>query len=355
MKKYLLPEKGKFYKANLHGHTTFSDGKKTPAEVKKLYMERGYSVIAYTDHDALWSHYDELREEGFLPLVGYEMSMSDGRDPFQYQVTLHANFISPDPHKTDMPFMCKGGIDWLQGKGWITKEQAETLNCDGFYCEVPELYAANVNEAVRIANEKGFLTALNHPTWSLYDKAEYLSYEGFWGVEVYNHGCFNITGDTSDERVFEEMLRSGKNIFPLCTDDSHFGRPIDDPNSDAFGGWVMVKAEKLEYKEVFEALKRGDFYSSTGPEIKELYYEDGKIHIECSEARDIIMNCLSRNGERIGARPGESLTSADFNINAETQGYVRFKVIDHSGRIAYTRAFYVSDLIEDARPRKALF
>ena len=34
MKKYLLPQNGQFYKANLHCHTNFSDGKRTPAEVK---------------------------------------------------------------------------------------------------------------------------------------------------------------------------------------------------------------------------------------------------------------------------------------------------------------------------------
>ena len=30
MKKFLLPENGNFYKANLHCHTTISDGRLTP-------------------------------------------------------------------------------------------------------------------------------------------------------------------------------------------------------------------------------------------------------------------------------------------------------------------------------------
>ena len=36
MKKYLLPENGNFYKANLHCHSTFSDGKWTPEELNGL-------------------------------------------------------------------------------------------------------------------------------------------------------------------------------------------------------------------------------------------------------------------------------------------------------------------------------
>ncbi len=33
MKKYLLPEGGSFYKANLHCHSTYSDGEYSPAEI----------------------------------------------------------------------------------------------------------------------------------------------------------------------------------------------------------------------------------------------------------------------------------------------------------------------------------
>ncbi len=35
MKKYLLPQAGQFFKANLHCHTTISDGKMTPEEIKE--------------------------------------------------------------------------------------------------------------------------------------------------------------------------------------------------------------------------------------------------------------------------------------------------------------------------------
>ena len=40
MKRWLLPEGLPFFKANLHSHSTVSDGKFTPAELKKAYMEK---------------------------------------------------------------------------------------------------------------------------------------------------------------------------------------------------------------------------------------------------------------------------------------------------------------------------
>lgn len=49
MKRYPLPESGAFYKSNLHCHTTVSDGKFTPEEVKQLYKDKGYAIADYTN------------------------------------------------------------------------------------------------------------------------------------------------------------------------------------------------------------------------------------------------------------------------------------------------------------------
>jgi hypothetical protein len=43
-------ERVKRYKANLHTHSTKSDGLETPEKVISLYKERGYSILAITDH-----------------------------------------------------------------------------------------------------------------------------------------------------------------------------------------------------------------------------------------------------------------------------------------------------------------
>ncbi len=355
MKKYLLPEKGKFYKANLHSHTNLSDGALSPEEVKEAYKSRGYSINAFTDHEILWNHYKTLRDEDFLPIAATEVAVADLRLPFVISSTVHLSLFARDPMEEGTPFRCQRNLDWLLSEKYITQEMVDSRQWNGIIDDQGEQYAANINEIIRVSREKGYIVSLNHPTWSLLNKGEYLYYEGVWGVEVYNHGCFSLTGDTNDERVFEDMLRNGKNVLPICSDDSHFrGKSvIGSPNCDGFGGWIQVKADALEYDKIFAALENGDFYASTGPEIYELYYEDGKIHIECSEAREIIMNCLSRCGVRY-AENDKLVTSADFKLDPD-QGYARFKVIDKNGRVAYTRAFYVDELMENANKRRALF
>ena len=51
--KIIIDQSKKQYKANLHCHTTLSDGNWTPEQVKEEYKKRGYSVIAITDNEHL--------------------------------------------------------------------------------------------------------------------------------------------------------------------------------------------------------------------------------------------------------------------------------------------------------------
>ena len=97
MKTFLLPESGSFYKANLHCHTTLSDGRKTPEEIKELYRSHGYSVVAFTDHNILIAH-PELADEHFLPLNGFEAELNESKDcGMQARKTCHLCFVSLDP------------------------------------------------------------------------------------------------------------------------------------------------------------------------------------------------------------------------------------------------------------------
>ncbi|MBR5868897.1 MAG: hypothetical protein IKZ21_05575, partial [Clostridia bacterium] len=104
MKTYLLPENGNFYKANLHMHTAISDGKMTPEEVKEEYKKRGYSVVAFTDHEVIVPHTD-LTDENFVAITAYEIA-TNGEMPsggFPFAQTYHVNLYAKDPQKDLSP------------------------------------------------------------------------------------------------------------------------------------------------------------------------------------------------------------------------------------------------------------
>ncbi len=352
MRKYLLPEKGTYYKANLHSHSKLSDGHFTVEQMKEEYKKRGYSILATSDHDSLRNNY-HLSEKDFLILTSYEISIRSDDDggPHAFRKVVDLNFISKDPHSTLHIGYHPDTVTWLVERGAMTQEEMDNIQYTGDLRD-QHYYIANVNKIIRSANENGYLVSLNHPSWSCVPHGDYASFEGAWAVEIYNHGCYSLAGLPDAESVYDEILRSGKKIHAVATDDNHDHISLNPRIGDAFGGFTMIKADSLDYDSVISALEQGNFYASTGPEIHELYYEDGKVHIECSPCDDICMVTLGRRGKRVASEDGSLITSADFAIDKELFGYVRFRITDAKGKKAWTNTYYVDELDPSATPKR---
>jgi len=69
--------------ANLHTHSTHSDGPYTPAEIVRVAKEEGYKAVAVTDHDSA-TGFSELKEacekEGLEYIFGVEFCVTDPDD-----------------------------------------------------------------------------------------------------------------------------------------------------------------------------------------------------------------------------------------------------------------------------------
>ena len=104
----------------------------------------------------------------------------------------------------------------------------------------------------------------------------------------------------------------------------------------------MIKAEKLDYKAITDALVAGHFYASEGPEIYDLWFERGKIHITCSDADRIILSGSKRKAQIEYAEDGKPLNEAVFEVDREQQ-YLRVTVIDTDGHHANTNAYFTDE------------
>ena len=163
-------------------------------------------------------------------------------------------------------------------------------------------------------------------------------------AEIYNHISLVGSGvNDYNPSMYDDMLRRGKRLSVIAADDCHSSMPDENPKCDRYGGFVMIKAENLVYSEVMSALEKGDFYASQGPLINELYIEDNTVHIKCSPVKYIAMNTEHRpfGGIHI-ARDDEFLTEAAFEL-PKNQSYMRFDIMDKSGKHANTRAYYLND------------
>ncbi|MBU7003944.1 MAG: hypothetical protein HXS50_00155, partial [Theionarchaea archaeon] len=46
-------KRGKWFRGNIHTHTTESDGRLSPSEVSEFYRSRGYDFLCLTDHNTV--------------------------------------------------------------------------------------------------------------------------------------------------------------------------------------------------------------------------------------------------------------------------------------------------------------
>ena len=325
------------YKANLHSHTTRSDGKMTAEEMKEAYRKAGYQILSVTDHESP-KCYPDLTEPDFLMLTGYEIYIRP--DPLcrgnVYGPEVHLNLFAKDP--LNETIICYNE----SSTKYCTPAERAALSKAGSQRQ-REYTTEYVNEVIRTARENGYLVAYNHPVWSMETQERILSYEGCFSLEIMNGGCWMETGMEYNGELYQKLLLSGKRMFVHAADDNHNLHPLDSPESDSFVAWTMILADKLDYDSVFHALETGEMYASMGPVIKEVSFDGGMIHVECSEAETIAVHVGSKAPAIIHAPQGGALTSADLRLPNGAR-YAQISVTDFRGRHADTRGYFRDEL-----------
>ncbi len=341
MKKFLLPENGSFYKANLHTHTTITDGRLSPEEVKAIYKKYGYSIVAYTDHEVFVPHND-LTDESFLALNGFEATIDDNKlSGFGVKKTAHICFIAYNDTQDIQPCWHRDPEKYKSGHSQKAKHLVKFDESEPDY--IREYSAEGVSEYTRRVKEKGFFTTYNHPGWSYEDYSNYMGYENMDAMEMFNGSAIVEGYDDYNPRVYDDMLRGGKRLYCIGADDNHNGAQEHERKFDSARAFTVIKAERLDYPSVMNALKNGPFYASDAPAIRELYVEEGKLYVKCSPADRINCTYGIRRAQTRADENGIPVTEAVFTL-PEHYGYFRVTVIDERGRHACSNAYFEDDL-----------
>lgn len=338
MVKNLLPQVEKYFKACLHTHSTVSDGKLTPEQVRDEYKKAGYSIVALTDHSVIVEH-QCLNQEAFLMLTGVEIDMDDRDDPAgdTRGRNRHLCLIAKTPYQNWIPYRD------LEPKPSSIPYEAQ---CDigGF---AKEYSAENCNAVIAECNRRGYLVTYNHPSWSLESYPDYAPLKGLWGMEYQNGTSIALGFDENNGRIYQDLLMLGNRLMPVFADDMH--SPVKPNGARVLGeSWVMVGSEKLEYGSVIEALERGDLYSSSGPEIKSLTWDGEKLRVSCSECVRVQVMTQTRFA---ALKVGESVTEAEFDMTkwlkrsaGKENAFLRLILTAADGRYAVTRAYWLDEL-----------
>ena len=296
--------KGKFFKGNLHGHSNKSDGKLTPEEVCRIYIEKGYNFISITDH--------------FLGMFDYPITIPKSKIK---------NFTVIPGTELHTSKMENGELWHVLALG--LNDKFKPPNQPNFLINAQ---SENIESLISRLFKSGAFVSLTHPEWNGMTFQDTRKIKEVHAIEIYNHGCAIECDRGSGVAVLDQILNHGKNVNIIATDDSHFH--ID----DASGGWVMVKSEINSEESLLEALKNGHYYSSQGPDFKNIKVQEGRLEVLCSPVEKII---VSGYGSATTYKHKSNMESALFNLALLPQKkWLRITIIDKKGNRAWTNPIY---------------
>lgn len=357
----------RWWKGNTHAHTLWSDGDGAPQQVVEWYRDAGYDFLVLSDHNVL------AQGERWFPVAPGTSLTEERLD----------ELIASQP---------AGAVEWREGPGGpelrlATFEElrarferagefllvsGEEITSD--FQGVPvHVNALNTREAIgaqqgesvrdvlaralRAVEEQGrrlglpTLAHLNHPNyrWGVsWEDIAALPEERFF--EVYNgHPASGDAGDgehPSTERLWDLVLTRRLAeldlglVYGLATDDSHQAHDFGPAHANPGRGWIVVRARELSPAALIAALRRGEFYASSGVEIEEID----------AAGSEFVVTARLRPGERVvtefyGTRAGSSQVGELLRRSDEQPARYAF-----AGDELYVRAVVTSSL-PHARPR----
>ncbi|MDI6833507.1 MAG: CehA/McbA family metallohydrolase [Bacteroidales bacterium] len=212
----------RYYKAQMHCHTTNSDGNYTPRDLIKKYRDAGYEILMITDHNFLTDG-ASYNVPGILCIKSEEITFDRHMNGFFLD---HA--IIPNKN-----FDCQDAIDSVKAQGGIIQ-----LN---HYCAGPLTPVEWVVSAAEIMN-------LNN---------------GPDILEIFNT-AHELSLAHDDKTIWDSLLTVGKIVWGGADDDFH---PHVLESIEFNQAWNMIFLDSLTENNVYQAIKNGNFYASTGVEI----------------------------------------------------------------------------------------
>ena len=229
------------YKANLHTHTTISDGRMAPQTVVDQYHQLGYQILAITDHNEVtypWTAFASLKassksEERLANgEIGNKAIIYENRNPKELgMIAIQGNEVSA-PHHVNSYF-----------SDYCTRTSQEDSTFIG-------------------TAEKNGLLVINHPGRYKYNAqwytAFYKKYKHIIGMEIYNNG----DRYPGDRQLWDSVLVALLPAHPV------WAYSNDDMHSEGSIGrnWNIFILPELTEDQVRKGMEEGRSFYVYAPE-----------------------------------------------------------------------------------------
>ena len=301
-----------WFKGNTHAHTIESDGDSPPEVVAQWYRDHGYNFLVITDHNVLVAVDGlnaKLAKPGtFIVIKGEEVTNRLG------DKAVHVNGLDTRTQigaqtGTTVVELAQKSVDAIRREGGVPH-----INHPNFKWSVtPE-------ELGQVRNNKLFEIYSGHPMTN-------------------NEGGGDAPGL---EAAWDAILSGGMLLYGIAVDDAHTFK--DPGNRDLAGpgrGWVVVRAASLDARAILDAMERGDFYASTGVELTdyEVTPKGMTVTVKPNTFARYRVQFIGKGGVLLSEVNATSSATYEFRGD---EGYVRAKVLDSNGRVAWLQPSLVA-------------
>lgn len=246
------------HKANLHTHTTQSDGQLTPSQAIDEYRSRGYTILSLTDHNLCtwsWTDLAEMERKG-RALQSDNAAAKEPDVPSEER-----RFPRVYAYEDRVPE--EVGMVAIAGNEYSIHQHANS------YFVQHENRSRKIEQTINEVGDLGGIMVINHPGryWDLTDTGSIpedviARYVGLYrnnphviGMEVINQG----KRYKDDVRLWDEVLTAlmpERPVWGFSNDDMHVLKKLG-------RDWDVFLLTSLDGTQVRSAMETGQFYFCT--------------------------------------------------------------------------------------------
>lgn len=309
---------GSYCRAQLHTHTTNSDGKLSPDQLISEYERLGFKYLAITDHDKV-TKVDSEKSEIVL-INGEEMTYPRPFRPLGY----HINRLF---------------IDQAANRSLKKKH---SLSC--------------LQDIIDHTEDSGGIIVINHPSFignlgsQQWLPEKLLGINNFFLIEIANHHTDNEFNILYWHALLNKYGYSNP-IWAIGGDDTH-------RREDIATNYIMIRVDMFDKQSLHRSLKSGDFYITQGPEVefdvcfkkiivRILNFFDKemnkKISINQKRNEDGEVCIIFKDSANIIRKKVKNSFYSEYQPEGN-EGFIRIEVIDvKSNKKAWSQPFWLKE------------
>ncbi|HPO89507.1 MAG TPA: CehA/McbA family metallohydrolase [Victivallales bacterium] len=295
----------KYFKGNFHCHSCWSDGEAKPENVVKFYKFVGYDFVGISDHNIL----TELKNQKNLDICEIPCSEYTGENYCHILAIGVSKAVKPESNsqKSDKLSILQDGI----------------------------------NKSI----EAGGIPVIAHPFWYWTLDADIIKKtKNCYHFEICNASpdcnSFPLPGFEPGDELWDQLLSSGRKFYGLASDDAHnYYTPYNPRAPFAGKAFNGIFSTKLSPKNILNSLKKGDFFASTGIELKNYNVSKNYVEIEVKQIgrEKTVIEFIGNEGKKLMTKT--ALKGKYFFKGNEK--YVRIRIASTAGLWLWTQPIFL--------------